>query len=101
MDYDDGTVSTSMQMPVKNRDGRFLGIGGVDILITTVGEIVSQITYKNQGHAFLVSKAGDIVYLPEDQQDTWFMKNLTAVDSLFSHAKGFDHLTTQIQDLDE
>lgn len=101
MDYDDGTVSSTMQLPVYSREGRFLGIGGVDILITTVGEIVREIQYKGAGEAFLVSKHGDIISLPNEQQDKWFLKKLSSVDSLFTHARGFDGLQQEIGNNDE
>ena len=91
-DYDDGTLSSTMQLPVYNDRGRFLGIGGADILITTVGQIIEQIKYKEEGYAFLIGESGELIYFPEKNLQMWYGKNLSSIDSLFTLANGFEEL---------
>lgn len=104
-DFDvlDSTLSASMQMPVYLETGRLLGVGGIDILISTVGKIVSRIKYKNHGQAFLMDNAGRIIYFSGLNESTWLHRNLAELDSVFSSAAGFttlrDHILQERRDL--
>lgn len=100
-DYADSSISTSMHLPVYNKDGRFLGIGGADILITTIGNIVRQIRYKNYGDAFLIDGAGNIIYFPRLSQEASVNKHMSFIDTVFAHASGFQELSNNILKKDE
>lgn len=63
-DYADSTISSSMEMPIFLPNGRFLGIGGIDILIPTIGEQIQKMHYKSHGQAFLVDNQGDLIFFP-------------------------------------
>ncbi|MBN1895965.1 methyl-accepting chemotaxis protein [bacterium] len=91
-DYRDGTISASLQMPVYLKTGRFLGVGGVDILITTVGEIVRKIDYKGQGEAFLIDEQGHIIYLPHSGESLPWLTRIEQLDGIFSDASGMKAL---------
>ncbi|MBN2414600.1 methyl-accepting chemotaxis protein [bacterium] len=101
VDYEDGSINTTMQMPVLNKNGRFLGIGGVDILITTVGDIVNKIRYKEQGEAFLIDEKGSIIIFPGEDIAELYAKPLSIVDTKYADAGGFSVLSDQIQKLDQ
>lgn len=101
VDYDDGSINTTMQMPVLNKNGRFLGIGGVDILITTVGDIVNTIKYKDQGDAFLIDEKGNIILFPGKEIGNLYARPLSDVDNLFTDASGFTAVSAHIQQHDE
>ena len=95
-DYEDSTLSASLQMPVYLHNGRLLGVGGVDILISTVGNIINQIQYKNQGFAFLVDEEGEVVYFPGLELEIGLGKKLTLLDSIYRDTYGFQSLETDI-----
>jgi methyl-accepting chemotaxis protein len=97
-DHQDGTVSSTLQMPVYLENGRFLGIGGVDILITTVGEIVSKIKYQDRGDAFLVDENGGIIYFPDVGIELPLSQEIATFDSLLSDVKGFQNLSGDMQE---
>ena len=90
-DYRDSSFSTTVQMPVRDR-GRFLGIGGIDILITTVNAEIEQIRYENRGSAFLVDDSGECIVFPSIRQEFWSFRKLAALDSLLKDTKGFPKL---------
>lgn len=95
-DYADSTILSSLHLPVYNKDGRFLGIGGVDILITTIEDIVHQIRYKNYGDAFLIDGEGHIIYFPRLSYETSLNKQMSFIDTVFAHAEGFEELSNNI-----
>lgn len=97
-DYDDSTLSTSIQSPVYKENGQLLGVGGVDILISTVGTIVNDINFENQGFAFLVDEKSSIVYFPGILVDKWLGVPLNEIDNAFKHAAGFGLLKEHILD---
>lgn len=90
VDYDDGSLNTTMQMPVRTGDGTFLGIGGVDILITTVGEIVNKIKYENQGEAFLIDENKAIIYFTGKDVTELYAKPIRQIDGIFQNTSGFE-----------
>ncbi len=94
-DIRDSTFSTTMQMPVYDRS-RFLGIGGIDILITTVSNEINQIRYENQGLAFLIDGKGECLVFPHVKQNVWEFKKLDALDSLIQKTSGFSGLLRMV-----
>lgn len=87
-DFRDSTFSTTMQMTVYHR-GRFLGVGGVDILITTVSNEINQIRYENEGFAFLIDGKGECMVFPQVNQSIWTFRKLGDLDTLLSSTQGF------------
>lgn len=89
VDANDGSISATIKTVVR-RDGRFLGIGGMDILITTIGEeLLSKIKYKGMGSAFLVTDKGVLVYFPGFNDNFPPGSDITQVDKIFSDTNGF------------
>ncbi|GAB3018822.1 methyl-accepting chemotaxis protein [Bowmanella dokdonensis] len=92
VDANDGSISATVKTPV-TRDGRFLGIGGMDILITTIGEqLLSQIKYQGVGNAFLVTDKGVLVYFPGFSDKFPPGSDMEDVDSKFADSSGFAEL---------
>lgn len=92
VDANDGSISATIKTVVR-RDGRFLGIGGMDILITTIGEeLLSKIKYKGMGNAFLVTDKGVLVYFPGFNEKFPPGSDITQVDKVFSDTEGFAQL---------
>ena len=95
-DYEDSTMAASLQMPVFLSSGRFLGIGGVDIEISTIGQLVSGLKYKAQGQAFLVDESGHVFVFPGQHPDLYYMRSLRDFDDVLS-AEGFKELAKKMQ----
>ncbi|WP_028110856.1 methyl-accepting chemotaxis protein [Ferrimonas futtsuensis] len=97
VDANDGSVSATVKQTVYDAQGRFLGIGGMDILISTIGEtLLSQVTYQGQGQAFLVTGDGKLVFFPLFSQAFPPGSMLSEVDSQFSASQGFATLAREI-----
>jgi signal transduction histidine kinase len=70
--YDLGSVNQSMvsyTIPLLDASNQFLGVAGVDILLTSITNLVAQLDVipgrdTSQEHAFVVSKAGKLISHP-------------------------------------
>lgn len=100
IDWDDGSLNSTLQMTVHNTRGAFIGVGGVDISISTVGQIVSKTAYKDQGQPFLVDKEGNIVYFPGIDMRTWFSKKISHIEDEMENSSGFSALNRAISETD-
>lgn len=89
VDANDGSISATIK-GVVNRNGRFLGVGGMDILISTIGEeLLSKIKYEGQGNAFLVTDKGVLVYFPGFSSSFPPGSDISQVDRAFKDSSGF------------
>lgn len=61
----EGVLLTSLVVPIKDAQGKFLGIAGVDIGLTKLDQMVSEITVFDTGYATLVSNKGAYLSHPE------------------------------------
>jgi methyl-accepting chemotaxis protein len=59
-------VAVVIQTTVYLQNGSFLGVGGMDVLLTTVAGLIEQVRYRGKGSAFLVDQAGEIIYFTDD-----------------------------------
>jgi methyl-accepting chemotaxis protein len=97
VDANDGSISATVK-GVVNYKGRFIGVGGMDILIKTIGEeLLSKIKYQNVGHAFLVTDEDVLVYFPGFSRQFPPGSKLSTVDAKFPSAEGFRELSRVIQ----
>ncbi|MCL2918131.1 methyl-accepting chemotaxis protein [Shewanella litorisediminis] len=65
VDANDGSISATVKTPVFGANGQLLGIGGMDILIDTIGKtLLAPIKYQGSGQAFLMTGDGKLVYFP-------------------------------------
>lgn len=100
VDATDKTVSSVLQMTLYDKNKQFLGVGGVDILITTVGDLVSQIQYQNKGRAFLINEDQQVVYFPTNNSKLELNQPLNDFNSIFNQTSGFDRLSSLISSQD-
>ncbi|GGW73854.1 methyl-accepting chemotaxis protein [Alteromonas halophila] len=100
VDSQDGSVSAVVQTPVTHR-GKLIGVGGVDIAISTVGEVVDSIRYEGKGTAFLLDDAQNIVYFPKQGKSLPLSPPIASFDSVFENSSGFGELATQIANNDK
>ncbi len=100
-DIADSTISASIQMPIRESGGRLLGVGGIDILITTVSGIVEATRYQGKGQAFLTDEQGRMVCFPGIPPSVSMLHDLSAVDSLLPSSAGFQKLAAAMGRSDE
>lgn len=96
VDATDKTVSSVLQMTVYNDSGTLVGVAGVDILITTVSELIDQVQYQNQGQAFLVNSNGEVVYFPAQGPQLELNQPIAEFDRVFNNSSGFAELSKEI-----
>ena len=93
VDNNDGSISATVTGPYYLPNGRFLGIGGIDILISTIGEdLLAQIKYQGEGQAFLITDAGKLVFFPEFNESFSPGDLMADIDNKFSETSGFSQL---------
>lgn len=99
-DLASGNVNVTIQSTVY-RDGALIGIGGIDILLNTIRDLVTEMRFHDTGSAFLFDKDGEIIAfsdleLPEGT-------TLSDLDSSQWEGEGFSDLkithTSQSDDL--
>jgi signal transduction histidine kinase/CheY-like chemotaxis protein len=103
VDAGTGQVAVTVQTTVYLPDGRFLGIGGIDVQLGTLGALVGDITYQGVGDAFLVDNASQIIYFPELEPGSYevaapLSTPLADVDQLSPESSGFAELAARILD---
>ncbi|MBC3765416.1 methyl-accepting chemotaxis protein [Neptunicella marina] len=92
VDANDGSISATIKTVVKH-NGRFIGIGGMDILISTIGQkLLGKIKYQQLGNAFLVTEKGVLVYFPGFSDAFPPGSDMSMVDKKFSDTEGFSAL---------
>ncbi|ABI38026.1 methyl-accepting chemotaxis sensory transducer [Shewanella sp. MR-4] len=98
VDANDGSISATVKTPVYGANGELIGIGGMDILIDTIGKtLLAPIKYRNYGQAFLMTDEGKLVYFPgfSDKFPPGSLAN--QIDSQFKDTSGFSALRQQMQ----
>lgn len=94
VDANDGSISATVKSVIKNANGEFIGIGGMDILIDTIGtELLAKMKYHGQGQAFLMTQSGQLVYFPGFTQQFQPGSQASKVDSNFNDTQGFGQLS--------
>lgn len=95
VDSQDGSISAVIQAPVYD-NGRLVGVGGIDILISTVGNEIDSIRYEGEGTAFLLDEDHNIVYFPKQSVELPLSSPLSGFDNIFDDTKGFSELVSNI-----
>ena len=89
-----GEVLVALQTTVYQDNGVLLGVGGMDVLLTTVGEMVDQVRYEGEGLAFLVDGRGEIVFI--NAVDVPLETTLGVFDTERAQSSGFAELNEKI-----
>jgi len=87
-------VAVVIQTTVYLQNGRFLGVGGMDVLLTTVAGLVEQVRYRGAGSAFLVDQKGEIIYFTGAEID--IESKLEDLDTLVPGTVGFSGLSDRV-----
>jgi len=97
IDYKDSTFTATLQLPLYKRNGKFLGVSGMDISFDTIGDLVRDIKYGGIGEAFLIDDENRIIYFPGIRENKLFFKNLSYVDSISKENSNFSQLNKSIK----
>jgi methyl-accepting chemotaxis protein len=99
IDYVDGTVVSAVKKPILDSNGEFLGFGGIDILISTLGkEVLSKMKYEGQGEAFMIADDGSVVFFPNEGKKFDEGQTLASMDEVFKDmAGGFEQLQSSMK----
>ena len=62
----DNQVMTSVVAPLQV-NGRFIGVTGIDIILTTLNDVTAQVKPYETGYGFIVSNAGTLVTSPQQK----------------------------------
>ena len=87
-------ISNAIQNPVKNRQGEFIGISGIDIDLSSLAKMIDSMRYKGVGEGFLINRAGKVNYWPPTDGLTIenAVTSLVDVQGQFEGASGFREL---------
>jgi methyl-accepting chemotaxis protein len=97
VDANDGSVSATVKGPYYLPNGRFLGIGGLDILISTIGkDLLANIKYQGEGEAFLMTDTGKLVFFPGFNKKFKPGALMSSIDTSFDDTFGFKQLESDI-----
>ncbi len=97
VDNNDGSISATVTGPYYLPDGKLLGIGGIDILISTIGQdLLSKIKYKGKGEAFLMTNSGKLVFFPGFNDNFQPGDLMQEIDTKFGETSGFTQLQQQV-----
>jgi methyl-accepting chemotaxis protein len=91
-----GYTSVPVQWAVHFDDGHLLGVVGIDVLLTTVADMVHTIHYGGEGMAFLVDGSGRMVYYPGIKVTGAADSGLRKLLDVFSEGAGFDAVEQQM-----
>jgi len=78
-DLTTGKVSAVIQGPLRNDSGSIIGIGGVDLYLEQIGQLINKIQFEGTGHAFLVDDKARIVHFPTNNQKLKNFKLTSAI----------------------
>ncbi len=97
VDNNDGSISATVTGPYYLPNGKFLGIGGIDILISTIAkDLLSKIKYQGEGEAFLITSSGKLVFFPGFNSDFQPGELMEVIDTKFDESAGFTQLQEQV-----
>ncbi|QSX34651.1 methyl-accepting chemotaxis protein [Shewanella avicenniae] len=98
VDANDGSISATVKTVVHDAAGHFVGIGGMDILVDTIGKnLLAPIKYQNEGQAFLMTDEGKLVYFPGFNRQFTPGTDIAKVDLMSGDNQGFAQLKSTIQ----
>jgi methyl-accepting chemotaxis protein len=102
IDLTTGNVSAVVQQTVYNQSRKLVGVGGVDLKLNNIAEMIERIQFHNVGYGFLLDEQQKVVHLSnrtnhqlsviEDASRGLKKDDLSALEKQFSDTKGFADL---------
>jgi methyl-accepting chemotaxis protein len=109
VDANTGGVSAVVQMPVYDAAGSLIGVGGIDLQLNSIADMVEAISFRNEGYGFLLDGQLKIVHLSKKMKHNLSItaENGKEKDSLvglerdFTETSGFNALNTKMRNSDD
>ncbi|WP_105254060.1 methyl-accepting chemotaxis protein [Pseudoalteromonas sp. T1lg75] len=105
VDISTGDVSAVVQQPVYNDAAQLVGVGGVDLQINAIKEMVENISFQGQGYGFLLDSDLNVVHLSERTEhqlsitdENGGKDNLSALEQQFADTQGFSALNKAMKE---
>ncbi|SFD08553.1 methyl-accepting chemotaxis protein [Pseudoalteromonas denitrificans] len=100
VDFSEGTVSSALQQPVYNKSNQLIGIGGIDLQLNKIADMIETINFNGQGYGFLLDEKQKVVHLSNKtahklsitDEDPKGKQGLDALDTAFQNTSGFSEL---------
>lgn len=73
-----GKIVTTVSIPLKDKNGNIIGVGGVDLTIDQITDMMGKFKTQKSGFAFLVDSEGKILYHSDSQL---IMTNITETEN--------------------
>jgi methyl-accepting chemotaxis protein len=71
IDIFDHSVIATVHYLLKNKQQELIGIGGIDVRLSTIGQdVLGKIKYQGQGEAFLITESGQLIFFPQIDEQT-------------------------------
>ena len=108
VDINSGAVSSVVQQPVYS-DGVLIGVGGVDLQLNRIADMVEDINFRGQGHGFLLDGQLNVVHLSKKtghslsivDDDDKKKDSLRGLERDFNETSGFAELNSMMQDTNQ
>ncbi|CAM2971180.1 methyl-accepting chemotaxis protein [Pseudoalteromonas distincta] len=105
VDLTTGVASAVVQQPVYNAQRKLIGMGGVDLQLNKINDMVENIRFNGQGYGFLLDGNQKVVHLSKatghklsiTDEGANGKEGLDALEQQFTDTAGFKELNTQMR----
>ena len=105
VDLTTGVASAVVQQPVYNAQRKLIGMGGVDLQLNKINDMVENIRFNGQGYGFLLDGNQKVVHFSEatghklsiTDEGANGKEGLDALEQQFTDTAGFKELNTQMR----
>ncbi|WP_372763013.1 methyl-accepting chemotaxis protein, partial [Pseudoalteromonas sp.] len=105
VDLTTGDASAVVQQPVYNAQRKLVGVGGVDLQLNKINDMVENIRFNDQGYGFLLDSEQKVVHfskasghkLSTTDEGPNGKDGLDALEQQFSNTSGFSDLNTAMR----
>ncbi|MDC3213707.1 methyl-accepting chemotaxis protein [Pseudoalteromonas distincta] len=105
VDLTTGVASAVVQQPVYNAQRKLIGMGGVDLQLNKINDMVENIRFNGQGYGFLLDDNQKVVHFSKatghklsiTDEGANGKEGLDALEQQFTNTAGFKELNTQMR----
>ncbi|MBB1402879.1 methyl-accepting chemotaxis protein [Pseudoalteromonas sp. SG45-1] len=105
VDLTTGVASAVVQQPVYNAQRKLIGMGGVDLQLNKINDMVENIRFNGQGYGFLLDGNQKVVHFSKTtghklsitDEGANGKEGLDALEQQFTNTTGFKELNTQMR----
>ncbi|ALS34278.1 hypothetical protein PTRA_a3283 [Pseudoalteromonas translucida KMM 520] len=105
VDLTTGDASAVVQQPVYNPQGKLIGVGGVDLQLNKINDMVENIRFNGQGYGFLLDDQQKVVHFSKASGHKLSITDegpngkdgLDALEQQFNNTSGFKTLNSAMQ----